>query len=84
MTEHTTGAALAPPTVDRARLRRLRVEAGLTATMLAIRSGCAQSTIAGIESGRRQPSPPLLIRIAAALGVTPAALLLPEAASAHR
>lgn len=70
--------------VDPGRLRRRRIEAGMTVTMLGNAAGCAQSTISGIETGRRQPSPPLLKRIADALKLTVADLLLAETAGVER
>jgi transcriptional regulator with XRE-family HTH domain len=70
------------------RLRRLRVEAGLTITALAQKAGLAPATVAGLEYRLRRPSRGTLAKLRAALGVGPEALLsAPEATPrprAHR
>lgn len=66
-----------PGGVDGARLRRLRVEAGLTAAMLATSANLSLTHMCDIERGRRTPSAPLLRRIAKALNTEPKKLLLP-------
>lgn len=58
------------------KLKRLRRGNGLTQVELAEASGVAQSTIAQVESGKREePHPRTLKKLAEALGVTPADLL---------
>lgn len=49
-------------------LRQARRRAGLTQRALAARAGVAQPVIAAYESGRRQPSLPVLRRIVRAAG----------------
>lgn len=67
------GMATMGPTTSRAveafaatMLRLARQEKHLTQRQLAAAAGMPQSTIAAIESGRRQPSWPVLYRILAA------------------
>jgi tetratricopeptide (TPR) repeat protein len=57
-----------------ARFRKLRVDAGLTGTALAV-PRYTVSYISQIEAGRRRPSPEALEFFAGRLGVTPAYLL---------
>jgi len=57
------------------RIRRARTRAGLSQAALAERLGCARPTVCRWERGRREPSLGVLVRIAAAVGVRPAALL---------
>lgn len=52
------------------RLKEARGEAGISQAVLAKKSGCGQSTIASIESGRNQGST-LISVIAQVLGVQP-------------
>jgi hypothetical protein len=62
-----------------ARIRRLRLAKGLTATQLAIAAGVSEDAIRKIESGRsKQPSFVTGVRIAAALDVSPDILALGE------
>lgn len=49
-------------------LRRSRRAAHLSQTDVARRSGCAQSVISAYETGRREPSVPMLERLVAATG----------------
>ncbi|ACZ30175.1 transcriptional regulator, XRE family [Xylanimonas cellulosilytica DSM 15894] len=49
-------------------LRRVREGAAMTQRELAQRAGVDQATIAGIETGRRMPSLPTLVRLAEAAG----------------
>lgn len=56
------------------RFRKLRVDAGLTGTALAV-PRYTVSYISQIEAGRRKPSPEALAFFAGRLGVTPAYLL---------
>lgn len=49
-------------------LREARRRAGMTQTQLAARAGTTQSVISAYESGRRQPSLPLLLELLAATG----------------
>jgi transcriptional regulator with XRE-family HTH domain len=69
-----------PATVDGEKLRRRRIEAGLTAAMLGKRAAASTNHICDIERGRRNPSAPLLKRIASSLNLAPADLLHPERA----
>jgi len=62
---------------DPARLRALRVAAGLTQRQLAARAGVVPGRIGDWERGRFRPEPPSLTRLAAALDVAPAALQTP-------
>jgi len=57
-----------------ARLRSLRIQAGLTLETLAESSGVSRSMISLIERGESSPTAKVLDRLAAALGVTLAAL----------
>jgi len=50
-------------------LRRLRLHKGWSQQDLAGKSGVGQDTISGIESGRREPRPSTLRKLAQALGV---------------
>lgn len=58
-------------------LKLARIERGMTQRELADVAGVAQSTIARIESGSRQPSLPLLARILAAVDLEPRITLAP-------
>lgn len=49
-------------------LRDARSRAGITQTELAARAGCTQSVVSAYESGQRQPSLPVLLRLVAATG----------------
>lgn len=60
------------------RLRGLREEAGLTVTELARQAGLSRRFLTETEAGRANPSVASLVRLAEALGATPAGLL-PEA-----
>lgn len=51
------------------RLRALRQEAGLTQQQLAERLGMLPTNITRLETGGRQPSWDLVVRLAKALGV---------------
>lgn len=59
------------------RIKELRESAGLSSLVLAEKAGLSPSYLREVESGRRDPDLKVLARIAAALGVTPAALLKP-------
>jgi transcriptional regulator with XRE-family HTH domain len=52
-----------------ARLRGLRVEAGLTGAVLAQRAGVGQPTVSKVENGRMVPSAGVLGRLSDALGL---------------
>ena len=56
-------------------VRRLRQECGLTQEQLAFEAQIDLTYVGGIERGRRNPSLMIMVRIAAALGVTPAELI---------
>lgn len=58
-----------PPTTASAFLQLARLEAGLSQRELAERAGVAQSEIARIESGKREPSIPTLQKILAGAGL---------------
>ena len=51
------------------RLRALRIEQGLRQDELASRAGIGQAVISGFETGRINPRPNELARLARALGV---------------
>jgi DNA-binding XRE family transcriptional regulator len=58
-----------------ARLRELRVAAGLTQAELARRTGIHRPNIARVEAGRHTPSLETLARLAKAIGVAPTRVL---------
>jgi transcriptional regulator with XRE-family HTH domain len=64
---------------DPERLRRARIQAGLSQLELAQRVGTDHTTIAKYESGDRAPFVERLAALATALGVTTAALAKPPA-----
>ncbi|HEX7536489.1 MAG TPA: helix-turn-helix transcriptional regulator [Dermatophilaceae bacterium] len=67
------------PTFDQEALRRARERAGLTQHELARRVGVAGGERVSMwERGASQPRPELLPPLAAALGLTPADLLVPD------
>lgn len=84
MPNTTTGTDRNPTKVDGAQLRRRRIEAGLTIRTLAAMASSTLSHLSDIERGRRNPSPPLLVRLAAALDIDTTALLHPEAPRVER
>ncbi|MGH8994703.1 MAG: helix-turn-helix domain-containing protein [Acidimicrobiales bacterium] len=59
----------APPTTASAFLQLARLEAGFSQRELAERAGVAQSEIARIETGKREPSIPILQKILAGAGM---------------
>jgi transcriptional regulator with XRE-family HTH domain len=62
--------------VDKNKLRRLRLGAGLTQIQLAERAGVSPDTVVRWEGGKGgRPHPGALSKLARALGVTPADLL---------
>jgi DNA-binding XRE family transcriptional regulator len=61
-----------------ARLRELRVEAGLTQAELARRTGIHRPNIARVEAGRHTPSLETLARLASAIGVPTTRVLTGE------
>lgn len=61
-----------------ARLRELRLEAGLTQAELARRTGIHRPNIARVEAGRHTPSLETLSRLAGAIGVSPTRVLADE------
>jgi len=62
--------------VDKDRLRRLRLGAGLTQVQLAERAGISPDTVVRWEAGRgTRPHPSALSKLARALGITPGDLL---------
>lgn len=69
-------AAMAEPTPDvGARLRELRLAAGLTQAEVARRTGIHRPNVARVETGRHTPSLDTLRRIAEAIGVAPGDVL---------
>lgn len=56
-------------------MRRARVESGLTQLQLAEAADVADATISRLERGRLSPSGRLVVKLAAALGVTTDTLL---------
>lgn len=58
-------------------VRRLRHARGLTQEQLAFEAKIDLTYVGGIERGRRNPSLLVLVRIASALSVEPATLLIP-------
>lgn len=52
------------------RLRLLRDRQGWSQSELARRSGVSQTYISELEAGKKQPTVPIVRRLAAALGVT--------------
>ena len=52
------------------RIQEIREDQDLTQTELAVRVRTSQSTISQIEAGDRNPSYRMLVKLAAALGVT--------------
>ena len=64
-----------------ARLRSLRVAAGLTQTELAAQSGVPHETISRLELARRSPQAETVARLADALGVAPGDLVSGDSAS---
>ena len=60
------------------RIRELREEAGLTLNELAPKAGVSTGQLSNLETGKRELTMPVQERIAAALGVMVADLLLPE------
>jgi len=57
-------------------LRRLRKAKGLSQDALAFEAGINRTYIGGVERGERNVSLDNIVRLAAALGVTPAELLV--------
>lgn len=55
-----------------------RERRGISQTQLAIECDCGTGTIGGIESGKAKPSFEMILRISAALGITPADLFIRE------
>ena len=55
--------------VDTGRLRRLRLESGLSLRALALAAGVSHDTAMEIEAGRRAPHPSTVKKLADALGV---------------
>ena len=63
---------------DPARLAALRERAVLTQKELAARAGVSQLAVHNIESGKSEPRPATIRKIARALGVKPQELLEPD------
>lgn len=66
---------MSPPTAFINNMRRLRTEQGLTQEQLADRSGLHLTTIARIETGKRDPKVSVVVQIACGLGVPASALM---------
>jgi len=60
------------------RLKKARLEKELTQVQLAEAVGIAQATLAQIERGTRQASPPLVAEFATTLGCTADSLIFGE------
>ncbi|MCW2987691.1 MAG: putative transcriptional regulator [Solirubrobacterales bacterium] len=58
-----------------ARVRELRMEAGLTQERLAEAAGLHPTFISNVERGYRVPSVPTMLRLAVALAVAPSDLV---------
>lgn len=67
--------------IDASVLKRKRIERVLSVRELAKMAGINHDAILQIERGERQPQPRTIRKLAAALDVAPAALLLREALS---
>jgi transcriptional regulator with XRE-family HTH domain len=67
-----------------ARVRQLRLEAGLTQASLSQRSGLFRTHLSRIECGTANPTLAAIVSIAMALGVEPCALLRDAAGGASR
>ena len=61
--------------LNRYALRTIRQRSGLTVSGLARRAAISQPHLSNVERGRRQASPELIVRLAAALRVPLVALL---------
>lgn len=59
-------------------LKRMRKDAGLTQVQLAAAVGVGQNTVSEWEASAYEPRWSEVVRLAAALGVTPDAFLSPE------
>jgi transcriptional regulator with XRE-family HTH domain len=66
-----------PPEVLGARLRRTRVERGLSLRQAAAQTGVTKETLSDLERDRRTPHPPTLAKIARGYGVEISDLLGP-------
>lgn len=60
--------------ITAAGIKRARIDKGLTQAELAKKLGMSPSYIGQYESGNRRPKPETLMKIAEALGVSPASL----------
>ena len=56
-------------------LKDLRIESNLSQAELAERSGISQGYLSSLERGEKQPTLPVLKRLASALGISVAALV---------
>lgn len=56
-------------------LRELRIEAGLTQEQLGFEAGIRRTFVSVLELGQQQPTLTTIFKLAAALGITPAALI---------
>jgi len=71
------------PNQDPGRVRRKRIEAGLTQGALAAQAEISQSYMSMLEKGSASGSAPVLKRIAEVLGCEIADLMPPELAAAR-
>ncbi len=62
----------------RLNIKYYREKKEMSQTQLSIICDCGTGTIGGIESGKAKPSLDMLLKIAEALGVTPADLFIRE------
>lgn len=56
-------------------VRELRIEAGLTQEQLGFEAGIRRTFVSLLELGQQQPTLTTILKIAPALGLTPAALI---------
>lgn len=73
-----------PPSGFGERLLALREQAGLTQGELADKAGCHGFTISKLERGEQEPAWPLVLALAAALGVSCTAFVPENKASTTR
>lgn len=75
MTEHAQKRRRRPLSLDADKVRRKRIEAGLTQELTAEKVGVTKGYVCQIETGRRGGSPAVIVRLAAALGCQVADLM---------
>lgn len=72
----SAGSAVVPDPLNvfAANLRRLREDAGISQEELGLRVGIDVSNVSRYEAGKRDPSVRTVARLAAGIGIRPAAL----------